>query len=143
MKTLFMLVGLLLSLSSMLSSGSLSSTEITNMISKIKEEREGISMATLENTVSPFHLNKKKEVVEEEKNSIEELPIQEEYNLQAILNHAAFINKKWYKRGATLGIYHVGYIGRSSVTLTSSHGNKILSIKKKKKLFIKFNQGKK
>ena len=146
MKTLFMVVGLLLSFSTLLSAGSLSSVEITNMISKIKEEREGISMAKLEGTVSPFRLNKKKEeVIKEDTGLIEELPIEPEYTLQAILNRAAFINKKWYKHGDTLGIYRVGHIGRSSVTLKSPSGNKILSIKKKKKkkIFIKLNQGKK
>ncbi|MBU1668362.1 hypothetical protein KKC13_08060 [bacterium] len=145
MKTLFMVVGLLLSFSSYLCSGSLSSSEITNMISKIKEEREGIGMDKLEHTVNPFRLNKKQEVIEDASGLMEELPIEPEYVLEAVLNHAAFINNKWYKNGDTLGIYRVGYVGRSSVTLKSASGHKTLVMKKikKKKMFIKLNQGKK
>lgn len=142
MKTLF--ISLIL-LSTSLWSGSLSSTEITNMISKIKEEREGISIAQLEQTLNPFILNKKKkvEVIKDEPVLIEAIPVEPEYLLQAVLNHAAFINSKWYKVGDTLGLYRVGYIGSSQVTLKSAHGNKTLFIKKKKKkMFIKLNQGK-
>ena len=127
-------------LSSFLWSGSLSSDEITNMVTKIKEEREGIKIGKLENTINPFRLNKKK-IVEttDESGFMEPRPSAPEYQLHAILNHAAFINKKWYKRGDTLGRYRVGYIGRSSVTLTSKSGNKTLFIKKRKKMFIKLN----
>jgi len=146
MKIFVMVVGLLLSLSTLLSAASLSSSEITNMISKIKEEREGISMTKLEHTVNPFRLHKKKEVIADASLApIKERPVEPEYTLQAILNHAAFINKKWYKKGDTLGIYRVAYLGHSSVTLKSATGHKTLFIKKKKKkkIFIKLNQGKK
>lgn len=131
---------LLVLLSSFVWSGSLSSEEITNMVTKIKKEREGIKIGKLENTMNPFRLNKKRTVeTNDESGFVEPLPSAPEYQLQAILNHAAFINKKWYKRGDTLGSYRVGYIGRSSVTLTSKSGNKTLLIKKRKKMFIKLN----
>lgn len=145
MKTLFIRVGILLSFTPFLYAGSLSSSEISNMISKIKEEREGIRITKLEHTVNPFHLNKKKEVIHDESVApIKELPIEPAYILQAILNHAAFINKKWYKHGDTLGIYRVGFVGHSSITLNSRSGHKTLFIKKKKKkkIFIKLSQGK-
>lgn len=140
MKKLSILTLLFLLFSTSLWSSSLSSSEITNMISKIKEEREGIALSKLENTINPFRLNKKKvvEVVTDE-GLVEEVPKETEYILQAILNHAAFINKKWYKHGDKLGVYRVGSIGRSSVTLNSKNGNKTLFIKKRKKMFMKLN----
>ena len=129
---------------SLISASSLSSEEITTMISKIKEERVGIALSKLENTENPFIINKKKEVVQTaEKKVIEAVRQEIDYQLHAILNHAAFINGKWYKKGSKLGIYRIAYIGKKSVNLTSKEGNKTLSIKKRKKQFIKLNKGNK
>ena len=130
--------------SSILFSGTLSRVEITNMISKIKEERVGISLSKLDGTLNPFLMNKKKEVEEKKEEGIVtsiDTPMEVTYTVKAILNHAAFINQKWYKRGDTLGLYKVGYISSKSVTLESSNGNKTLVLKKKKKQFIKLNRG--
>jgi len=134
---------LFIALSSVSWSGSISSEEITNMISQIKEERVGISLNELEKTANPFLIVKKEKVVEPVAGKPVKRVAEVVYQLQAILNHAAFINKKWYKKGDKLGVYHVAYIGRKSVNLTSKSGNKTLSMKKKKKKFIKLNQGRK
>ena len=121
---------------------SLSPTEITNMISKIKEERVGIPLVKLEGTLNPFLLKKKeKKVVKEEKKEAQEQKSPEvEYQLSAILNHAAFINKKWYKTGDKLGAYRVRYISRNEVHLKGELGEKVLKLEKKKK-FIKVKEG--
>jgi len=123
-------------LSYTLYSGSLSSEQITSMVSKIKKERVGISIFKLETTLNPFVLvvpkkeeNLSKEVVVP---VIKKIVIEPVYELEAVLNNVAFINKKWYKRGSKLGLYKVGYISKISVTLESEHGNKTLSLKKKK-----------
>ncbi len=130
--------------SSLLSAGSLSSEEITNMISKIKEERAGIAISKLENTENPFIIVKKEKAVKvAEKKVIEAVRKEIDYQLHAILNHAAFINGKWYKKGSKLGNYRITYIGKKSVDLTSKEGAKTLSIKKRKKQFIKLNKGNK
>jgi hypothetical protein len=130
--------------SSLLSAGSLSSDEITNMISKIKEERVGISLEKLESTSNPFIINKKKKVVKKiEKGEPVEVRQEVDYKLHAILNHAAFINSKWYKKGDKLGLYHIVYIGKRSVDLTSESDKKTLHIKKRNNKFIKLNKGKK
>jgi len=133
MKKLFILFTFF---SSLLWSASLSSAEITEMISKIKEERAGISIEKLENTVNPFLVVKiKKEenlTKEKEEVMIEEVIIEPTYSLDAILNHAVFINKKWYKKGSKLDQYTITYIGKKTVTLKSSEKEKILSLKKKK-----------
>jgi len=135
------IVSMLLLLSFTLYSGSLSSEQITSMVSKIKKERVGISIFKLETTLNPFVLvapkkeeNLTKKVVVP---TIKKIVVEPIYELEAILNNAVFINKKWYKRGNKLGIYKVGYISKTSVILEGSHGNKTLSLKKKK--FIKLH----
>jgi NCAIR mutase (PurE)-related protein len=134
MKKIFILFTLF---SSLLWSASLSSAEITEMISKIKEERVGISIEKLESTVNPFIVIqiKKEENLTKEKEAVmvvEEVIIEPTYSLDAILNHAVFINKKWYKKGSKIDQYRVTYIGKKTVTLKSSEKEKILSLKKKK-----------
>jgi hypothetical protein len=132
---------ILLLVSSALNAGSLSSDEITNMISEIKEERVGISLSKLENTQNPFLINKQEKAVKHKKEEVKKVTKEIVYNLQAILNHAAFINGKWYKRGDKLGLYRIIYIGKESVSLASELERKTLSIKKRKNKFIKLNKG--
>ena len=123
---------------SSLFSASLGSVEITNMISKIKEERIGISIEKLEATVNPFILiiPQKEEnlTTQEVAPIIQNIVVEPTYMLEAILNNAAFINKKWYRRSDKLDAYTIGHISKKSVTLKSSDGNKVLSLKKKKSI---------
>ena len=129
----------------LLLSGSLSSNEILNMVSKIKEERVGISLAKLEGTANPFIIKKKKKIEEKKEENLTVYtppPVVEiVYKLDAILNHAAFINKKWYRTGDTLDNYKVGYISKDSVTLKSDSGKRVLKLEKREKKFIKLNRG--
>ena len=67
--------------------------------------------------------------------------VEKVYNLKAILNQAVFIDGKWYKEGDKLGRYKVGHISSDSVVLKSANSNKKLSLKEKKKSFIKLNRG--
>jgi len=129
-------------LSPLLFSVSLSQAEITKMVSEIKEERVGITLATLEGTRNPFIIKEKQQAPKKvEAKALALVPVEKVYILKALLNHAAFINKKWYKTGDTLDKYKVGYVSSSSVILKSSEGNKKLSLEKKNKKFIKLNQG--
>ena len=129
----------------LLISGSLSSDEILNMVSKIKEERVGISLAKLEGTANPFIIRKKKkkEVKKDDNLTLYTPPsvVEVVYRLDAILNHAAFINKKWYKRGDTIDNYKVAHILKYSVVLKNESGNRVLKLERKKKKFIKLNKG--
>ena len=126
---------------------SLTPTEISDMVAKIKEERVGISLLTLQGTSNPFIINvkkkkeSKKEVKKKGKKRIIIPVVETVYHIDAILNSAVFINKKWYKSGDKLGKYTVGSVSKDSVTLKSSSGNKVLKLKKKKSNFIKLNQG--
>jgi hypothetical protein len=122
---------------------SLSSAEITNMISKIKEKREGITLDKLSGTSNPFLIKVKKKASKKEDKPTILIPtvVEEELNLTAILNHAAFINKRWYKMGDKVGSYRVGYVSRHSVTLRSANGDKTLRLKKRNRNFIKLKKG--
>ncbi len=139
MKKILILITLSFSL---LISGSLSSAEILNMVSKIKEERIGISLGKLDGTSNPFIVKTKKKVEEKKEDNVTVYippPVVERvYKVDAILNHAAFINKKWYRRGDVLDDYKVGYVSRYSVTLKSENGKRVLKLERRKK-FIKLN----
>jgi len=115
-------------------SGSLSREKITSMISEIKQERVGINLTILENTVNPFLLVKIEENLTEDTEIVAQpvIIVEPVYELNAVLNHAAFINKKWYKIGHTLGDYKIKSISKTTVVLKSSEKEKILSLKKKK-----------
>ena len=127
----------------------LDSAKISNMISKIKEERRGIRIKKLESIVTPFIMNVQKESEQkvekrvEKKATVKKVISQPSYQLTAVLNHAAFINKKWHKVGDKLGSYKVSSMTPTSVTLKRQGGTKILYIKKRKKNFIQLNQGNK
>jgi hypothetical protein len=145
-KQIILRIFILMALSAiLLFSGSLSPSEITNMVSEIKKERKGISLLTLETTANPFiiRIPKKKESTEV-KESVDVMVIEKVvYTLKAILNKAAFIDKKWYKQGDSIGDYKVGYVSLTSVVLKGLSGNRTLSLEKKKKNFIKLNRGNK
>lgn len=131
-------------LASSLFSASLSSTEITNMVAEIKKKRKGVSLSILETTQNPFvmYVPPKKEFAKPSPVlMISPKALEVVYTLKAILNHAAFIDKKWYKQGDRLGEYKVGYVSSSSVVLKSENGNKTLRLANKKKSFIKSNRG--
>jgi hypothetical protein len=124
-------------------SASLSHEEITKMVSKIKEERVGVGLDILEGTPNPFAIVKEvvKEEPKEEEVKVKPKPIirqEESYKLTAILNHRAFINKKWYSIGAKLGTYRVYSIGNSSVKLRRGREVKRLVIEERKKKFSIF-----
>jgi len=114
--------------------GSISSEKIEKMISEIKEERIGIRLEKLDTTVNPFILieAKKEEILIEESDvEVQKVIVETVYQLEAVLNQAAFINKKWYKKGSSIDFYKLVHIGKDSVTLESSDGKKILPLKKK------------
>jgi len=123
-------------------SSSLSSAEIVKMVAEIKKERKGISLSMLESTGNPFIIKVPKKKESSEIKEVAQIARAEVvYTLKAILNKAAFIDRKWYKQGDKLGSYKVGHVSSDSIVLKSSNGNKKLSLKKKEKSFIKLNRG--
>jgi len=128
-----LIVNTMLSIS--LFASNLSMAEITNMVNKIKKERDGISLGALEATENPFLTQKPKPPVD----GLAELgdlilPDEITYALKAIFNRKAFIDDKWYKTGETIGIYTIRNISSKSVVLESPSGNRVLKLDNKKKL---------
>ena len=124
-------------------SASLSSSEIINMVAEIKKERVGISLSELNSTEKPFimHVPQKQEI-KEVTEILKLISIAEVvYTLKAILNKAAFIDKKWYRKGDKLGDYTIGYVSSSSVILKSESDTRTLELKKRNKSLIKSNRG--
>ena len=124
------------------SASSLSHEEVNKMVQKIKEERVGIDLATLENTPNPFLIikeevkkEKPKEVKAEKPKVVKKVVT---YNLVAILNHAAFIDGKWYKIGDKLGSYTLTNMGRDRVILKNDTDKRELVIPKREKKFKMF-----
>jgi len=131
--------------SNFLDSATLSHEEIKIMVSKIKNQREGIDVSVLENTPNPFAIReivKEKVVVKKEKPKKAKIVVKKEvvHTLSAILNHAAFIDGKWYKIGDKIGAFTLISINYDSVDLKSKKEQKKLSIKKEKRKFI-LNKG--
>lgn len=110
--------------------------EITNMVNKIKKERAGISLGTLESTENPFLTQKPKEKPIDGLEELDELilPNEVNYSLKAVLNRKAFIDDKWYKKGETIGGYTITNISSKSVTLEGASGHRVLNLDTKKKL---------
>ncbi len=119
----------------------LSNEEITKMVNNIKKERAGITLATLDGTANPFIIYVPKEKVKEVKVAGKVIKKVVVHKLKAIMNHAAFIDEKWYKQGDKMGEYTIGYISSSSVRLKSARESKTLNLKKKTKSLIKINKG--
>jgi len=127
----------------LLYSNSLSHQEITKMVNKIKGERVGVGLELLEKTPNPFAIVEK---VVEKKKVKQQIKIQkpiviipeEVYELTAVLNHAGFINKKWYRVGDEIGSYKVIHIGKTSATLKRGNEFKRLAIPKREKKFKLF-----
>jgi len=142
-KSITLKISILIGLSTTsLFSVSLSSEEIVKMVKEIKKERKGVSLVTLESTGNPFIIKvpEQKETLVVD-NVTPVARVEKVYTLKAILNKAAFIDGKWYKQGDRLGSYKIGYVSLNTVVLKSSNGNKKLSLKKRKKSFIKSNRG--
>ncbi len=122
---------------------SLSHEEINKMVTKIKEERVGIDLATLDKTPNPFLIVKEKlkekpkeKKIEKAKPKIVKKVVN--HNLVAILNHAAFIDGKWYKIGDTVGSFKLIYMTKDRVTLKNDTDRKELVIPKREKKFNMF-----
>jgi hypothetical protein len=132
-----------LTLSSILNAATLSHVEIKTMVEKIKHQRDGIEISVLETTPNPFAIVEKVEEVKEEIKKEEKVQIIKKevvHHLSAILNHAAFIDGKWYKVGDKVGAFILVSINYDTVDLKSKKEQKKLSIKKEKRKFI-LNKG--
>jgi len=125
---------LLILLCTYVSYADLSVNQIRDMVTKIHEKREGISLDTLKETKEPF-------VRLEEENNVTTfvIPVQIEetaLSLHAILNQKAYINDHWRSIDDIVGGYTLKYIGKKGVVLRNDNQIKKLFLHKKKENFI-------
>lgn len=112
----------------------LSVNQIRDMVTKIHEKREGISLSTLETTKEPF-------VRLQEENNVTVFVIPEKaeetkLTLHAILNGKAYINNQWKSVEDTIGGFTLKYIGKKGVVLRNNNQIKKLFLHKEKNKFI-------
>ncbi|CAA6826688.1 MAG: Unknown protein [uncultured Sulfurovum sp.] len=116
----------------------LSVSQIKNMVSKIHQKREGISLSTLETTKAPFV-----KVVKENNVMVMETPKIEEVNftLHAILNGKAYINDGWKRLDDNVTGYTVKYIGSKGVVLRNKNEIRKLFLKKEREKIFTIEEG--
>jgi hypothetical protein len=118
----------------------LSMDQIRDMVKKIHDKREGISLDTLKSTKEPF-------VRLQEENNITTfvIPMEEKDNaklyLNAILNQMAYINGDWKGLDDTVSGYTVKYIGKKGVVLRHDNQIKKLFLHKERENFITIKEG--
>jgi hypothetical protein len=112
----------------------LSVDQIRDMVIKIHEKREGISLSTLETTKEPFVR------LQEENNMtvfvIPEKAEETKLTLHAILNGKAYINNTWKGIDDTIGGFTLKYIGKKGVVLRNNNQIKKLFLHKERNNFI-------
>lgn len=116
----------------------LSVSQIKNMVSKIHQKREGISLATLETTKAPFV-----KVVKENNVMVIETPKIEEvsFTLHAILNGKAYINDSWKSVDENVTGYTVKYIGSKGVVLRNKNKIRKLFLNKEREKIFTIEEG--
>lgn len=130
---------------------------VDEQIKAIKPPRIGITHNKINATKSPFIFltNKKKdEVIQKTLTSsvkttrittnttrkVVQKRSPKGFRLDAIINHSALINGKWYKRNAKVGKYRLSLVNISNVVLTYKNKEVLLSmLTKNKKLKFKRN----
>jgi len=101
--------------------------EYDKIFEKISETRVGVDTKDISKIKNPFIVIKKNI----DKNGTKKR--RKIYKLNAIFNHKAMINGKWYKKYSKIGIYKLIKVKTNSVLLRSAD--------KSKELFIRKNHG--
>ena len=117
----------------------LSMDQIRDMVQKIHDPREGISLETLKETQEPF-------VRLQEENNVTTfvIPIDKKVTkiiLNAILNKTAFINGKWRGIDDNISGYTLKYIGKKGVLLRNDNQIKKVFLHTKRENFITIKEG--
>ena len=115
----------------------LSVEQIQEMVVSIHEKREGVKLATLEGTESPF-------VQLQDENNVTTFgtPGKEEAKLvlHAIVNGKAYINDSWNSLDDSIMGYTLKYIGERGVVLRSENHIKKLFLHDTRDNFIKLEE---
>ena len=150
MKTLFIVTFLLLTMN-------LSSSEldwVDEQVNAIKPPRSGVKSSTIARLKNPFIFLRKSSsksskatkskgivpntTVASSSNAVKKkAPARKGLNLDAIMNHSALINGKWYRVNDKIGAYTLSSVNRTSVVLTNRKKSLMLSTNSKS-LNLKF-----
>jgi len=129
---------LLLMTVSMFVSADLSVDQIEKMVYKIHEKREGVDLATLNDTKEPFIVGENNEtfveaIKKEEKKDAKLV-------LHSIVNGKAYINDSWASLNDSILGYTLKFIGKRGVVLRNGNHIKKLYLRKKRDDFIKLEE---
>jgi len=125
---------------SLVAYGDLSVAQITQMVTQIHQEREGVKLETLQTTKEPF-------VRREEKNDVATFVIPEKTDdiklmLHAIVNGKAYINDRWYGLEEQILGYTLKYIGKEGVVLRNENSIKKLFLYQERENIIQMEERK-
>lgn len=116
----------------------LSVEQIQKMVIQIHEKREGVKLATLENTKDPFIR------LEQAENNVTILSTGETQEaklaLHAIVNGKAYINDAWSSIDDVIMGYTVKFIGAKGVVLRNGNHIKKLFLHEERDNFIKLEE---
>ena len=123
---------------SMFVSADLSVDQIEKMVYKIHEKREGVDLATLNDTKEPFIVGENNEtfveaIKKEEKKDAKLV-------LHSIVNGKAYINDSWASLNDSILGYTLKFIGKRGVVLRNGNHIKKLYLRKKRDDFIKLEE---
>ncbi|HIQ46184.1 MAG TPA: hypothetical protein EYH57_01045 [Sulfurovum sp.] len=129
---------LLLMTVTMFVSADLSVDQIEKMVYKIHEKREGVDLATLNDTKEPFIVGENNEtfveaIKKEEKKDAKLV-------LHSIVNGKAYINDSWASLNDSILGYTLKFIGKRGVVLRNGNHIKKLYLRKKRDDFIKLEE---
>jgi len=119
-------------------SADLSVDQIEKMVYKIHEKREGVDLATLNDTKEPFIVGENNEtfveaIKKEEKKDAKLV-------LHSIVNGKAYINDSWASLNDSILGYTLKFIGKRGVVLRNGNHIKKLYLRKKRDDFIKLEE---
>jgi len=118
----------------------LSVQQIQSMVNKIHEKREGVKLATLDNTKEPFV-----RLSSDDNSSTFVIPTttktrEAKLTLHAIVNGKAYINDDWMSLSDKILGYELKFIGKRGVVLRNENHIKKLFLRKIKESFIKIEE---
>ena len=112
----------------------LSIEQMNAMVSKIKSKRAGLDIKDDNSFVSPFVILKKEQNTTKAK--FEQPKVKSvAFNLGAIINNKAFVNKSWVAKGDTMNGYKIVEVNDNSVVLKRDTHEVKLFLKKSKPIF--------
>ena len=109
--------------------------DIDDLVKKIAQDRtssvSGDELVNLKSPIARFasEVNTTKDGKKSESNATLIMATEDTFDLTAIMNKSAFINKKWVKKGEKIGSYTLSNIMDDSVMLKDGNKTKIIFFK--------------